>query len=192
MACVTCKKLKQKREVGYFRESALDFPPLNSADVMVYDGTESRALTHEDWSHDRHKLLLFYPETFTPVCESEMGAIEQWLQFFDEQNCDVYSVTADNINLVESFYKESFQGANYLALSSLTLPTRLGIMNNGRVKRASVFITTAGEVLVQEHFMLVGRSLKELHRTIYAYNTGSYCGEGWQDPSDGFLTHDNH
>lgn len=194
MACPSCeKKQQQKQSVGYHRLSALSFPPLNSTDIELYDGTEVRALQEKDWSRNRHKLLLFYPETFTPVCKSEMGALNDWLPFFDEQDCDVFSITADPIELVKDFYdqEETLKGSKYPALSSLILPTRLGIMNGDRVKRASVFITKEGEVLVQEHFMKVGRSLKELHRTIHAYNKDSYCGEGWNDPSDGFLDDNN-
>ena len=193
MACVNCKKQEQTRGTGYYKLTALSFPPLNSTDIMVYDGQEVRILMEQDWPRDRHKLLLFYPETFTPVCTSEMGALNEWLPFFNEQNCDVYSITADPVEMVKDFYdqEETLQGFQYKALSSTVLPTRLGVMNGPRVKRASVFITKDGELLIQEHFMKVGRSLKELHRTIYAYNTDSYCGENWSDPSDGFLNASN-
>jgi len=193
MACVNCRKQEQKG-TGYYKLTALSYPPLNSTDVMAYDGQEVRPLREEDWPQDRHKLLLFYPETNTPVCKSEMGALNEWLPFFDEQDCDVFSITADPIEMVKNFYDndEDLKNFQYLALSSLVLPTRLNVMNGDRVKRASVFITKDGELLIQEHFMKVGRSLKELHRTIYAYNTDSYCGENWSDPSDGFLTNDNN
>lgn len=193
MACVSCRKTTTKVSGGYTLRNTLDYPPLNSTDIMLYDGKEVRPLESKDWPSNRHKLLLFYPETFTPVCMSEMGALEQWLPFFDEQNCDVYSITADRIELVKDFYEheETLKGSSHLALSSFLLPTRLGIMNGNRVKRASVFITSGGETLIQEHFLKVGRSLKELHRTIYAYNQDSYCGEGWEDPSSGFLDDNN-
>lgn len=193
MACPSCRETTIKKGVGYSNVNALNYPPLNSTDIMLYDGKETRPLSSEDWSLNRHKLLLFYPETFTPVCKSEMGALNDWVPFFAEQDCDVYSITADRIELVKQFYdqEETLKNSKYLALSSFILPTRIGIMNGNKVKRASVFITKAGELLIQEHFMKVGRSLKELHRTIYGYNQDSFCSEGWTDPSDGFLDDNN-
>ena len=198
MACAACEANKNRKTAGFVSSLANQYPPYNSTDIAVYDGTETRALTQEDWPKDRHKLLLFYPETFTPVCTSEMGAVSEWIEPFNQLSCDVYSVTADDIDRVEQWYKEdeALSVLNYKALSSFLLPQRLGIMNGNTCKRASVFITTEGDVIIHEHFMKVGRSLKELHRTMYAYTTGSYCGEGWTDPSDGFLTkelkHENH
>lgn len=190
MACKTCAK--HKRGGGYIVPEAMDHPPLGAADVMVYSGGEVQKLSKEDWNEDRHKLILFFPETFTPVCTTEMGAINDWVQAFDELGVDVFGATADPIHAVKDWYEseELLANPNYKVLSSYILPTRLNIMNNGRVKRASVFITKTGDVIVQEHFLKVGRSLKELHRTMFAYTTDSYCGEGWEDPSDGFLSND--
>jgi len=186
MACISCSN---SGEGGYFVNNAMSFPPYNSTDILVYDQGNIRDFNSSDWSSDRHKLLLFYPETNTPVCASEMGAVNSWIDSFNELGCDVYSVTADPIELVKQWYEtnESLMNPKYKALSSYVLPSRLGIMNNNRAKRASVIITKDGDVIVQEHFLKVGRSIAELHRTLYAYTTDSYCGEGWQNPSDGFL-----
>lgn len=196
MACPACDA--RKKSVGYINTSALEFQPFSATDVMVYDGQETRALAPEDWPKNRHKLLLFYPETFTPVCSSEMGALNKWVGAFNDLECDIYSVTTDSIDDVRDWYvhERNLNGIKYKALSSILLPLRLGLMNHDRVKRSSVIITQEGDMIKQEHFMNVGRSIEELHRTLYAYSTGSYCGEGWKSPADGFLEmkhkHDNH
>jgi peroxiredoxin (alkyl hydroperoxide reductase subunit C) len=188
MACAACDAKKQNE--GYFNSKALMYPPLNATDIAVYDGETVSQLRPSDWPSNRHKLLLFYPETFTPVCSTEMGAINYWVDKFDELGCDIYSVTTDSIYSVKEWYEseESLTNPQYKALSSFILPHRLNILNGARTKRASVIITSGGDVIKQEHFLRVGRSMAELHRMLYAYNTGSYCAEGWQSPEDGFLT----
>lgn len=187
MSCEACNK--NKKLGMYSNLNSLLFPPYNSTDIFVYENNESRKMDSSDWSSNRHKLLLFYPESFTPVCSSEMGAVKNWVEKFNELDCDIYSISADPIEKIKDWYEseESLKNPNYKVLSSYLLPVRLGLMNDNRVKRASVLITKEGDMIIQEHFLKVGRSLSELHRTMYAYTTGSYCAESWSDPSDGFL-----
>lgn len=188
MGCAACSK-KANYKDGYINRKANSYPPYNANDISVYDNGIIRQFSHEDWKQNRNKLLLFYPETNTPVCQSEMGAINDWIEKFDELNCDVYSVTTDHIGLVKQWYEEeeSLNNPKYLALSSYLLPARIGILNGNRSKRASVIITTSGDTIVQEHFMKVGRSISELHRNLFGYITDSYCAENWQGYEDGFL-----
>ena len=191
MACASCGR--NKKGNGYIQPNALDTPPFGSNDIMVYTSGQVRRFNASDWSGDRHKLILFFPETFTPVCQTEMGNLNDLIAEFDKLGCDVFGATTDPIGAVQEWYEteDALKDPQYKVLSTYILPTRLNIINNGRAKRASVFITKEGDVVVQEHFMKVGRSLKELHRTMYAYTQDSYCAEGWEDPSDGFLHNDN-
>lgn len=188
MACAACGR--NKKGEGYILPTALDSPPFGAGDIQVLEGGNTRKLTAEDWSPDRHKLVIFFPQTFTPVCQTELGALNDWVDAFDALDCDVFVATTDPIHAVKDWFEQEEALANprYKALSSYILPTRLNILNAGRVKRASVFVTKERDVVVQEHFLKVGRSLKELHRMLYGYTTGSYCAEGWEDPSDGFLS----
>lgn len=188
MGCAACAK-KHSYTDGYVNKRANSFPPYNSNDISVYYEGIIRPFSSSDWNLDRNKLLLFYPETNTPVCESEMGAINDWVDKFDELDCDIYSVTTDHIGLVKQWHEdeESIKNPRYRALSSYLLPSRIGILNGNRSKRASVIITKDNDVIVQEHFMKVGRSLTELHRNLFGYTADSYCAEGWESPEDGFL-----
>lgn len=185
--CASCGR--NKKGNGYIEPKALNAPPMGATDIMVLDSGEVRRFRELDWSDNRHKLLLFFPETFTPVCQTEMGNLNDWVRAFDELGCDVFGATADPIHAVKDWYdeEEALKDPGYKVLSTYILPTRIGIMNNGKSKRASVFITREGDVVIQEHFMKVGRSLQELHRMMYAYTQDSYCAENWQNPSDGFL-----
>jgi len=191
MACALCES--NKKRGGYINANAQTFPPYKTTDINVYENGLVRRMDESDWNPSRHKLLLFYPETNTPVCASEMGAVNNWIDKFDELDCDVYSITTDPIGMVKQWYEENedLKDPKYKALSSFMLTSRMGLLYNERAKRASVFITKEGDVVTQEHFLKVGRSLSELHRMMFAYTTGSYCAEGWHDPSDGFLSDNN-
>jgi alkyl hydroperoxide reductase subunit AhpC len=191
MTCASCGK--NKKGNGYIQPKALDNPPFGATDMMVYDNNEVRRFQAGDWNDDRHKLILFFPETFTPVCQTEMGNLNDWVEAFNELGVDVFGATTDPIHSVKDWYEseEDLKDPNYKVLSTYILPARMGITNGGRAKRASVFVTKEGDMVIQEHFLKVGRSLKELHRMMYAYTTDSYCAEGWEDPSNGFLTNDN-
>jgi len=188
MACVKCSKGK-KSDTGYLQYQSVENPPFAATDIMVYDQGNVRRFYQDDWNPDRHKLILFFPETFTPVCSTEMGNLDAWIEAFDSLGVDVYGATTDPIHAVQDWYdsEPSLKNTRYKVLSTYILASRLGILNGGRAKRASVFITKEGDVVVQEHFLKVGRSIKELHRTYYGYVQDSYCAEGWEDPSDGFL-----
>lgn len=192
MPCASCGR--NKKGNGYVELKLLDSPPFASDDLMVYEPQTKkvRKFDESDWPRDRHKLLLFFPETFTPVCQTEMGNLNDWVKEFDKLDCDVFGITSDPIHAVKDWYEteEDLKGSKYTVLSSYILPLRLGILNEGKVKRASVFITREGDTIIQEHFLKVGRSIKELHRQLYGYVQDSYCAEGWEDPSDGFLTYD--
>lgn len=163
----------------------------NDIQVVEYDGEyKVRNFEASDWNNDRHKLLILYPQTFTPVCHTELGALKDWVPEFDKLDCDVIAVCTDNVVSISDWYsqEDSLKEPNFKTFSSYLLPSRLNLLDNGRCKRASVFVTKSGEVVKQEHFMKVGRSLAELHRMLYGYTTDSYCAENWQSPADGFLT----
>lgn len=193
MACASCGR--NKRGNGYIEPKALDNPPFSANDIMVFEpeSNTTRKFHGSDFDANRHKLFLFFPETFTPVCSTEMGNLNDWVEEFDKLGVDVFGITTDPIHAVKDWYNEEevLKDSKYKVLSSYILPSRLGITSGGRAKRASVFMTAEGDVVIQEHFMKVGRSIKELHRMMYGYVQDSYCAEGWEDPSDGFLKNDN-
>lgn len=163
--------------------------PLRATDIQIVENNEVRNYTEADWDNNKHKLLIFIPEAFTPVCQTELGAIRHWHDEFAKLNCELIAVASETPHRMLDWYKEE-ETLNDLPGKTFTtylLPNRLGLVNNGRVKRSSVFIMQDGEVVKQEHFEKVGRSFAELHRMLYGYTTDSYCAEGWNSPEDGFL-----
>lgn len=170
--------------------SPMNIWPFNANDITVVTDGEVRKFQESDWDNDKHKLLVFIPEAFTPVCQTELGAINQWYDEFQKLNTELIVVCTDPAGMLLDWVREepSLKDPKYKIFSSYLLPTRIGVSSNGRAKRASVFVTNENEIVIQEHFFKVGRSFAELHRMMYGFSTDSYCAEGWQSPSDGFLT----
>lgn len=189
MACSSCTKNRKSVNEGIVT-SYLKPHPLRATDIAVIDSGEIRKFEPSDWSNSNHKLLIIIPEAFTPVCQTELGSLNKWVEKFQDLGCEIIAVSSDPVLRLKEWFESEQALANpsYKIFSSYLLPSRLGLMENGRPKRSSVFIMSDGEVVKQEHFSKVGRSFAELHRMLYGYTTDSYCAEGWQSPEDGFLS----
>lgn len=179
MACSACEKRRQARMRVANRN--LVTGPLGVSEIDVLADGRIKSFESSDWKEERHHLLVLIPEVNTPVCETELGAISDWAPKFDLLDCDITVLGTDSIDAFKTWLETEPMLANpkYSVFSSRVLVERLGLLDGGRPKRASVFITKEGEVVKQEHFHDVGRSFAELHRMLWGYTTGSYCAEGW-------------
>lgn len=184
MACASCNRNKAK--IPQVFTSLQNQYPFNANDIQVVANGEVNKFQVSYWDNDKHKLLIFIPQAFTPVCETELGAMSKWYEEFKKLDCELIAVCTDPAGMLLDWQNDEplLRDAPYKMFSSYLLPTRLSIIDNGRSKRASVFITNDGEIVKQEHFSKVGRSFKELHRMLWAYTQDTFCGEGWQDPTD--------
>ncbi len=166
--------------------------PFGATDLKVYEAGEMLGFNRDrHFKPNMHKLVIFYPKSNTPVCETEMGALEQWKPKFEELGVQVIAASIDFVPTIKQWFTtdKQLKDATYPVLSSRILPQRLGLLrSDGSLRRSSVFIMKDGEQVKIEHFEKVGRSLAELHRMAYGYTTDSYCAEGWTSPADGFLT----
>lgn len=172
------------------RQDRLDYP-FGATDIKTYQDGQMRGFVRSlDFPDDKHKLIIFYPKSNTPVCETEMGALEKWRPEFEKLGVHVIAATIDFVPTISEWFTndKQLEDAKYPVLSSRILPQRLGLLrSDGSLRRSSVFIMKDGEQTRLEHFDKVGRSLAELHRMAYGYTTDSYCAEGWTSPEDGFL-----
>lgn len=177
MACKTCGNEHQDVGKGYYYPEANFAYPFNANDIQMVDNGETRRFTPDDWNPERHKLILFIPDITTPICATEFAELSKWVSDFNEIGCDVFGASTDPIGLIKDTVDNEnlLQAENFKMLSTYLLPSRLKIMNGGKAKRASVFVTHDNEVVVQEHFMTVGRSIQELYRTLEGYASGEYC-----------------
>jgi alkyl hydroperoxide reductase subunit AhpC len=186
MPCTSCQEDADAKRQAAQLDAAL---PMHANDLQVVEHNKIRPFNVDDWPADKHKLLVFYPQTFTPVCRTELGAINQWVKPFAALDCMLIAACTDQASAIADWYRHEalLHDLDCLTFSSYLLPVRLGLVDGNRAKRSSVFVMADGEIIKQEHFARVGRSFAELHRMLYGYTTGSYCAEGWQSLADGFL-----
>lgn len=189
MPCASCGRSKANSQ-GVTVLSSTEKYPFRANDIQVVENDEIHRFTPADWPESMDKLLIFVPAAFTPVCEDEAGHMRKWYEEFKKLGCEMILCLTDPATMIKDWFnsEELLKNPPYKAFSSYLLASRLGLTNNGRAKRASVFVTKDGEIVKQEHFNDVGRSFNELHRMYWAYTTGDYCGAGWKSPADGFLT----
>ena len=189
MSCTSCGKDKTATAMNTMIDGQNKYP-FKANDIQVVENGEIRRFDSNDWDNDKHKLIIFVPKAFTPVCATELGAMNKWYDEFQMLGCDLIASCTDPATMLLDWLntEDALKDPKYKFFSSYVLPQRLSLIKDGLNMRASVFITNEGDVIIQQHFMTVGRSFKELHRQLYGYTTGSLCAEGWTDPSEGFLT----
>lgn len=180
MSCASCGRNKRKTD-SYTDFELLKIPPLNAGDIQIYANNEVHRLAEVDWPESRHKLLLFIPDLNNRDAQ-ELADLSAYLPAFDELSCDVFVASSDQIHLLRDFIENELGDSSIKGLSSYILPTRLGILANGRTKRATIFIAKEGDVIRIEHLENVSRSLSELHRMVYAHVHKSFMAEGWIAP----------
>ena len=188
MACAACNRNRQTkqaiatstavespshRDFASIKRQDLLNPPYLANDIKVYqEGIMRGFIQSRDFPTDKHKLIIFYPKSNTPVCETEMGALEKWRPEFEKLGVHVLAATIDYVPTIKDWFssEELLQDAKYPVLSSRLLPQRFGLLrSDGSLRRSSVFVMQNGEMVKMEHFDKVGRSLAELHRMAYAY-----------------------
>lgn len=185
--CASCRD-KSERRMNLTVNSVNKFP-FSSNDIQVISDDQVRKFQASDWPESKHKLLIWLPDGERIVCATELGAMSQWYDKFAELNCELILCSSDNAHAMLDWFKSesSLTDRPFKAFSSYLMANRLGIVDNGRVKRSSVFIMNDGEIVRIGHFDKVGRSFKDLHRQLYGYSSQSFCSEGWEDPSDSIL-----
>lgn len=185
MSCASCQD-KSERRMNVTVNSVNKYP-FSSNDIQVVDGDEVRKFQASDWPEGKHKLLILLPEIFTYTCSDQIKGMKKWHDEFQKLNCELILIMTDSaVGILDWFKAEPMLAERpYKAFSSYLLPNRLNLIDNGRAQRSAVFIAADGsELIKQQAFSKVAPSFKELHRILYAFNSGDHCGSEWQDPSD--------
>ncbi len=64
---------------------------------FLADTTQGRVSFH-DWLGDSWGLLFSHPKDFTPVCTTELGAVEALAGDFAERDCKIIGVSVDSVD----------------------------------------------------------------------------------------------
>lgn len=135
-------------------------------------------------------VLFFYPKDFTFVCPTEITALSDRYQDFQDVDCDIIGVSTDT-EFVHRAWINTPRDAN--GLGDIKYP--LGADPNHRVSRAYGVLDEEEGVAQRGLFIIdpegivryqvvtddnVGRSVDETLRVLQALQTGSLCPSDWK------------
>lgn len=142
-------------------------------------------------------IYVVFPDVGTHVCPTEMGAFWEWKPRFADIGVNIQLVTAQTEELARKDIEESDILEDDLEVNCseefvefLGLETKMDADKPYLIaERATVFLNSiTGEKKVWQHFDEVGRSFKEIYRTIGGKLTGDYCGAEFDFESDNIET----
>ena len=172
--------------------------PLAPFSVYGYCRGESRLYTQEDllghWS-----VLFFYPADFSFVCPTELKDLGEHFEGFQEENCEIFSVSTDT-HFVHKAWADASETIRSLPFVMLADPAgklsrEYGVLlaEEGQALRATFVLDPEGEVVLYEVQDLgIGRSAGELLRKVraarFVHEHGDQvCPAAWQ-PGEETLT----
>ena len=144
----------------------------------------------ENMENSEWTVLVFYPNDFSKVCPTELTAISDRLNEFEELHCRVVAASVDDI---ETHRKWIETPRYHNGLGYLKFP--LASDENGQVikqynvfdeehqtaQRALFIIDPSGTVLyVTVMARHIGRDVEEVLRVIQALQTGGLCPANWK------------
>ncbi|MGD9765136.1 MAG: peroxiredoxin [Candidatus Binatia bacterium] len=159
--------------------------PQWSATAYV-NGTERR-ISSDDYKGKWH-VLYWYPLDFTFVCPTEIKGFQSLLDEFQEDDVEVIGVSTDSFYSHKNWFadRKTFpQQITHpvIADTNHEISRAFGVLkeDQGIAFRATVIVDDKGIIRsVALNDLSVGRSPREVLRTVQAFLSGGLCGADWQ------------
>jgi len=154
---------------------------------MAYVKGEQKKLSKKDFGGKWH-ILYWYPLDFTFVCPTEIKGFQENLSSFSDDKIDVIGVSTDSFFSHKAWFadRKTFpQEVTHPVLADLnhSISRAFGVLKEeaGIAYRASVVVDDKG-VIRAYHVSdtQVGRSPREVLRTVQALQSGGLCGADWK------------
>ena len=153
---------------------------------------EIEKISLEDYKHDdRWVILFFYPMDFSPICATEMAALTERYDIFEELDTEVIAISTDTISAhqvwIDTPRTEGGIGKVAFALAADTnhsVCKAYGVLieEAGIPLRGVFIIHPSGEVQYQTIFhQNVGRDIDEILRVLAALQTSKKCPANWKE-----------
>ena len=120
-------------------------------------------------------VLFFYPADFTFVCPTELGDLQDYYEDFQEEGCEIYSVSEDThfVHKAWADASETIRKIQYPMLGDPAgvLARQFGVLEEeaGQALRATFILNPEGKIRAYEiHDMGIGRNAQELLRKVQA------------------------
>jgi alkyl hydroperoxide reductase subunit AhpC len=133
-------------------------------------------------------VLYWYPLDFTFVCPTEIRGFQSLLGDFGDEKVDIIGVSTDSFYSHKNWFgdRKTFpQEITHpvIADTNHAVSRAFGVLkeDQGVAFRATVIVDDKGIVrAVSLNDLSVGRSPKEILRTVQALKSGGLCGADWQ------------
>ncbi|MBI5481257.1 MAG: peroxiredoxin [Deltaproteobacteria bacterium] len=154
--------------------------------VAYYNG-EQKQLSSADFKGKWH-VLYWYPLDFTFVCPTEIVGFQGLLGDFKDERVEVVGVSTDSYYSHKAWFADRKifpQEISHpvIADTNHEVSKAYGVLKeeDGVAFRATVIVDDKGIVrAVSVNDLSVGRSPKEVLRTVQALQSGGLCGADWK------------
>jgi len=154
--------------------------------VAYYNG-EQKKLSSADFKGKWH-VLYWYPLDFTFVCPTEIVGFQGLLGDFKDERVEVIGVSTDSYHSHKAWFADRKifpQEISHpvIADTNHEVSKAFGVLkeDEGIAYRATVVVDDKGIVRsVSVNDTQVGRSPKEILRTVQAFQAGGLCGADWK------------
>jgi alkyl hydroperoxide reductase subunit AhpC len=152
----------------------------------AYVNGEEKVLSNKDFEGKWH-VLYWYPLDFTFVCPTEIRGFQDLIEDFEDDGIAVIGASTDSFFSHKAWFADRETFAKeithpVLADTSHEVSRAFGVLKDdmGVAFRATVVVDPEGIVRsVSVNDLDVGRSPKEVLRTLQALQSGGLCGADW-------------
>lgn len=164
--------------------------PRFEMDAVLPNKEFGKVSLEENMKNDKWTVLFFYPMDFTFVCPTEIVAVSERFEEFQDLDAEVIGVSTDTIHThlawIKTDRKENGLGdLNYsLAADTNHVVARdYGVLieEEGIALRGLFIISPEGELqYAVVHHNNIGRDVDETLRVLQALQTGGLCPANWR------------
>lgn len=167
--------------------------PRFEMDAVLPNKEFGKVSLEENMKNDKWTILLFYPMDFTFVCPTEITAISDRYDEFEELDAVVIGVSTDSIyshlKWINTDRKDHGVDQIKFPLAADTnhsVSREYGVLieEEGIALRGLFIISPEGEIMYQVvNHINIGRDVDETLRVLQALQTGGLCPANWK-PGD--------
>ena len=155
--------------------------------AAAYVNGEQKTIGRDDYRGKWH-VLYWYPLDFTFVCPTEIKGFQELIGDFKDDKTEVIGVSTDSFFSHKNWFQDRKTFPKeithpVIADTNHAVSRAFGVLkeDQGIAFRATVIVDDKGIVRsVSVNDLSVGRSPKEILRTVQALQSGGLCGADWK------------